>query len=260
LTASKLAYFKSGNGQHKLLIFHGFGQNHSIFNEYLTLLADEFTCYSFDIYYHGDSVREDNRLNPNEWKKSISEILMTENISSFSLLSFSLGGRFCIATLIAFPKQIDQMILLAPDGIYQSVWFKIATAPVGNQIFKFLMNNEGTFDRWLELLEKSRLASHSIVKFARKELSTSKSRQQVYKTWTYFKGLQYSNKEIRKTFSNFAGQIHVILGAMDTIVPIERIETKISGIPHVKIHIIAAKHNHMIVVGKLLVSSLLKRG
>lgn len=255
-----LYFFKYGIGEKKLLLFHGFGQDHSVFNHYSESLSADFTVYTFDIYYHGRSTRANRDLDLIEWQKNFDSFLKSEQISSFSMLAFSLGGRFCLATLSSFADQIEHIILLAPDGIYQSVWHKIANTRSGNRLFAYLMKNEKVFEWWLAMIERSHLASHSMVKFARKELSTFKRREQVYQTWTYFYGLQLSTRELKHILGKYKGRLDVILGASDTIVPPPRISSKLSGIEQVTTHVIPARHNQIIDKAEELVSSLLFRG
>ena len=256
---TKIHWEKYGSGRHALLMFHGFGQDHSIFDPYIEDLENEYTLYSFDIFYHGKSHRLDRTLSKSEWAKYISEFLDTHQIDRFSLLSFSLGGRFCIALAEFFPHQIDKIIMLAPDGIYKSVWFQLAVSKVGNPLFKYLMTTHGAFDRLIKLARKFRLANAALIKFSERELSTSTRRTQIYKTWTYFSPLQYSKDEKREIFKKLKRPPHIVLGERDSILPAGKMEAILSRLEHVQIHKIDAKHNQMIKSGKSLVSTLLKR-
>ncbi|HEY5824200.1 MAG TPA: hypothetical protein VIT44_07545, partial [Cyclobacteriaceae bacterium] len=50
-----LHYIKSGSGPKSLLLFHGFGQDHRSFDDLTIVLAGEYTLYSFDLFFHGES-------------------------------------------------------------------------------------------------------------------------------------------------------------------------------------------------------------
>ena len=52
--------------------------------------------------------------------ENIREFLRKENISRFDVAGFSMGGRFALATLEAFPEKIGNVFLIAPDGEKQS--------------------------------------------------------------------------------------------------------------------------------------------
>ncbi|MEP4533682.1 MAG: alpha/beta fold hydrolase [Cyclobacteriaceae bacterium] len=259
LEVKKLHFKKRGSGKRALLTFHGFGQDHSIFSPYFEDLENEYTLYSFDIFYHGKSHRPNRALSKREWEKHIGEFLKENQIDRFSLLSFSLGGRFCIALADFFPSQIDKIIMLAPDGIHKSLWFQLAVSKAGNLLFRYLMTTQGAFDRLLKLARIFRLASAALIKFSEQELGTDARRAQVYKTWTYFSPLQYSQHEKHEIFKKLQRPPHIVLGIRDSILPLEKMEAILSSFEHVEIHKIDAKHNQMIKLGKSLVSTLLKR-
>ncbi|MEO9477748.1 MAG: alpha/beta hydrolase [Cyclobacteriaceae bacterium] len=259
LEGEKLHFNKRGSGKRALLTFHGFGQDHSIFSPYFEDLENEYTLYSFDLFYHGKSHRLNRSLSKSEWANYISEFLEDNQIDRFSLLSFSLGGRFCIALADFFSNQIDQIIMLAPDGIYKSSWFLLAVSKLGNPLFKYLMTTQGAFDRLLKLARVFRLANTALIKFSEQELGTDTRRAQVYKTWTYFSPLQYSKHEKYEVFKKLQLPPHIILGIRDSILPAEKMEAILSRYEHVFIHKIDAKHNQMIKLSKSLVSTLLKR-
>jgi len=67
-----LVYRKSGSAKKTLLLFHGFGQDHTAFDA-IDTLNELYTCYSFDLFFHGQSTwanddnpisKKINRLNP----------------------------------------------------------------------------------------------------------------------------------------------------------------------------------------------------
>ncbi|HEY3430506.1 MAG TPA: alpha/beta hydrolase, partial [Cyclobacteriaceae bacterium] len=50
-----LHYDVTGNGEKTLLLFHGFGQNKTSFYELAEVLADRYTLYIVDLFFHGES-------------------------------------------------------------------------------------------------------------------------------------------------------------------------------------------------------------
>src|SRR5687767_6941373 len=110
----EIFYKRIGTGSKKLLFFHGFGQDHTAFVSLAEALGNEYTCYVFDLFFHGSSVWhgvDENPLEKHEWKKIIEDILQSNDISEFSLLGYSLGAKFVFATLESFPEKIKQIIL-----------------------------------------------------------------------------------------------------------------------------------------------------
>ena len=257
MSETYLHYETHGSGSKHLICFHGFGQDSRAFSSYAENISD-YAIYFFDLYYHGKSQRTDRTLATEEWLENFKDFLKKEQIEQFSLLSFSLGGRFILALLPQLHEQIAHMILLAPDGIIQPFWYRIAIHPLSNWLFKSLMSTDQLFDRTLNFLEKTHLASNTLVRFARNELPTAARRKQVYQTWTYFKPLQQRLSGLRPIFQQFQGEAHVILGSKDAILKVEEMKHILERLPNLKIHVVDAKHHQMIKTSKSLVSSLLK--
>lgn len=243
---SKLYYMKEGTGTKTLLFFHGFGQDHTLFRTWVNKLKGDFTIYSFDLYYHGLSIRPNNRLSKSEWLSTFNEFLQKENISNFSICGYSLGGRFVLATAMLFPKNIEYMILLAPDGIYKSPWYRFATSLVFKGIFKFFMKRPATFNNLLNSFEKYKLANPSLIRFAKKELGPKENRIKVYQSWVYLKPLKYSKAYIIKSLNRSNIKTLLCVGSRDNIVPQHSLERVFSNISNTEIHITPAKHHELI--------------
>ncbi len=130
---SKLHYEKSGTGSQVLLAFHGFGQDKSYFDELIKIWSDTYTIYTFDIYFHGESFWPNGKERPltkADWQAIIKAFVIQEDITRFSLVGFSMGGKFVLATLENFADHVNEVTLIAPDGIKTSFWYSLATYPL----------------------------------------------------------------------------------------------------------------------------------
>lgn len=241
-------YKKHGNGINKIILFHGFGEDQTSFDEMVSeiLAYTDTTCYVIDIYYHGKSHRHERPLLIHEWEKSFRKFLEKESIESFLLLGYSLGGRFVLATATRFPKNTKGIFLLAPDGVFQSMWYRIANSLPGNAIFKYLMNHPPIFDRLIHLFRKMGLVSKTLGRFVETTLRSPQQRKRVYQTWTYFRTLQVRPRAIVAFFNKYKTPIQVILGDQDKIIPPNRVLPKLSPIKHLQPVIINARHHQII--------------
>ncbi len=233
----------------KLIFLHGFGEDHTAFDEMIDRIIHEIpdvTCYAVDIYFHGLSDKVDVPVSKEEWKRSFQHFLIKEDISSFHLFGFSLGGRFAIATAMGFTRQTKCIFLIAPDGVFQSFWYRFANTYYGNQLFKYLTENPAKFDRLVKYLGNTGFVSKSLIRFVDKTLPTAAQKRRVYQTWTYFHPLQYSLNEIRTHFNLHAFKIFVLLGNKDRIIPPKIISSRLKSIRHLETIIIPARHHQMI--------------
>ena len=129
-----LHYQKIGNGKKILLSFHGMGQDFLCFQKFAQTFENQYTTYLFDLPYHGKSGGIDgNNYVENEvitkeiWKEYLEKFLQESQIQTFSIIAFSMGGRFALATVEAFAERIEELILLAPDGITEDPKYVLAT-------------------------------------------------------------------------------------------------------------------------------------
>lgn len=256
----QLHYFKHPGGNKILLAFHGFGQNNKIFSDWIDLVKKEYTVYAFDLFYHGKSIRPYKKLMKEEWSEYLNAFLVKENINFFSVVGFSLGGRFAIATSLIFEKQTEELILIAPDGIFLTKWFKLATHPSIKWLFKYLMLNPEKLDKLINLNDRYKIVSPYLGDFVRKEMGEADNRKRVYISWNYFKSLGYSKKQLFFLFNKYSFKRRIILGSKDHIIRPKQILPIIHKMGEFKVDILPLKHHQLIKpeVAKLLVDNLPK--
>lgn len=259
MTFTPLHYRRTGRGPHVLLLFHGFGQDHTAFQAWQPDPA-AFSVYSFDLYYHGTSTRPDEPLTKTEWQAAVAHFLETEGLRHFSVAGFSLGGRFAIATAIAFPQHIRHLILVAPDGIFMNPWYRFATGPVGNPLFRYLMHHPDRFFRWLRVFEWLRMASPMMIRFAQRELQDQSNCQRVYRTWTYFRPLQHRPATLCQMLTRHQISCTLVLGTKDRIIPPEKVLPHLQGTPSLQAHVLGARHHELLEEAAGLVLGIFKSG
>ncbi len=252
-----LSYTKHSGGSKVLLAFHGFGQDNKIFDDWIAALEEEYSVYAFDLYYHGSSIRPYKILTKSEWKTDLSSFLTKEDISEFTIVGFSLGGRFAISSALSFPDRTKDLILIAPDGIYLSIWFKLVTKPYSRWLFKYMMLNPNKLEGLIAFNEKYRLVSPYIGDFVRKEMGDAENRKRVYISWNYFKTLGYSKRELFRLFNKYSFPRRIILGSKDHVIKPDKILPLIDKMGDFKIDIIPKKHHQLIKpeVAKLIVQN-----
>lgn len=250
-----LFYRKSGTGDRKVVLFHGFGQDHRMFDPLTSLLAETCTLYAFDLFYHGKSKRKDEKLAIEDWQRHFSAFLTKEAITQFSIVSFSLGGRFALATAVTFPTQVNKLILIAPDGLYLSFWYRFATSRAGNPLFRYLMIHPEKFEKLVWFFEKARLIAPAMIRFARKELADSARCLLAYRSWTWFRPLQLAPKDLAQVMNAHSISVLLILGKKDFIIPISGVLPKLKEVQGLKTHLLPLKHHHLAEGSKLLIAS-----
>lgn len=253
----QLVYSKTGSGPTPLLAFHGFGQDKSIFHPWGHQLAKTYTIYSFDLFYHGESNRADGKLTKSEWKEFIDQFLEEEGLDSFAVLGYSLGGRFAITTALQLPERTKDLILIGPDGVFLTIWFKLATSPMLKWLFKYVMLHPNRLDQLMALNKSIKIIDKYTADFVKKEMGNVKNRKKVYAAWNHFKPLGYSRKQLIKAFSTHSFTRRIILGKKDRIIKAKDILPIINEMRHFKVDIVPFKHHQLVnkEVAKLLLKT-----
>lgn len=190
----QLFYTKHNGGNKILLAFHGFGQDNKIFTSWIEFLNEEYTVYTFDLFYHGKSNRSYGSLSKSEWAEYLNTFLEQEGITEFTTLGFSLGGRFAIAASLSFPEKTKELILIAPDAVHLTIWFKLATNPSVKWLFKYFMLNPDKLERLLKFNDRYKIVSSYLRDFVDKELGNPDNRKRVYISWNHFKSTRIYQK------------------------------------------------------------------
>ena len=166
---STLHYTALGDGPETLFMFHGFGQDRNSFFLLSKILSKQYTAYVFDLFFHGQSTwgYGEDTLEKEYWGELLEAFLAEHRIENFSIAGFSLGGKFALATLEAFPEKTQAIILLAPDGIKTNFWYTLATSPlVFRKVFKSMIKRPGRFQSIVQVLHQWGLVNKLVLKFA----------------------------------------------------------------------------------------------
>ncbi|SNT30168.1 Pimeloyl-ACP methyl ester carboxylesterase [Ekhidna lutea] len=245
-TNGQLHYSIYPGGERILLAFHGFGQDNKIFESWSKTLGDDYTIYAFDIFYHGKSSRDYGNLTKNEWAQYLQKFLQNENIKEFTIVGFSLGGRFAISSALSFPTQTQELILIAPDGVFLTIWFKLATNPSTRWLFKYFMLNPKKLEQLLRFNDKYKIVSSYLRDFVQKELGNPENRKRVYISWNHFKTLGYGKKQLAKEFKTAQFKRRIILGEKDHIIKPAKILPIIKTMGEFEVDILPMKHHQLV--------------
>ena len=246
---AQLHYRKFGHGERILLAFHGFGQDHSYYQIMAELLGQKFTVFSFDLFYHGRSFWHHNEtpLTKNFWKELMGQFLTDQKIEHFSLAGFSMGGKFVLGTLEAFPHSVEEVLFIAPDGIKTSMWYSLATYPgaLQNLFRSFIVRPQG-FVRLVEWMHRLKVVDKGILKFARTQMRTTKQRRRVFYSWTVFKPLQFDMKHIAGLINQHHIGVKMYLGKHDKIMTEQNMRKLLDRLEDYELHILDKGHNSLI--------------
>lgn len=215
-----LPFHKLGRGNRILLAFHGIGQDGaSCFRPFEKLLGERYTIYAFDLYFHGLSFgAELGIVTKQVWVEQVELFLEKEKIERFDVAGFSMGGRFALATLEGFSARIDDVFLIAPDGVSEHPLYSLASrfAPA-RQVFRWSMQRPETFFKVANGLQKAGLVNASLYRFTQQVLNTPEKRQTIYNSWVNFRDLRFDIPGLYQTASINNVSIYLFVGQFDKL-------------------------------------------
>ncbi len=244
-----LFYYKAGSGGLPLFVFHGFGQSHRAFESWVPHLEKKYTLLLVDVYFHGKSTWTDvdRPLEKAAWKEVVELILKEENITTFSLSGYSLGGKFALATLEAFPASTKELYLIAPDGVTRNFWYTVATgsAPL-RKLFKSMIGTDRRFTRLAQIAKTLRLADRTTLRFAANQMNTVGKRQRVFNVWVVFRRLRFDMRRISAQIDRHGIAVTIIAGRYDRIVPPHTLKRPLERLKDIRFHVVGTGHNDLI--------------
>ena len=224
---STLHYTTLGNGPQNLLMFHGFGQDNNSYHALSNVLSAQYTAYIFDLYFHGQSRwgYGEAPLEKTHWKETIEGFMKETGVQNFSLAGFSLGGKFALATLEAFPEKTKRIILLAPDGIKTNFWYSLATYPLFfRKIFKSMVYHPDRFHAIVRVLHSWGVVDKGLLKFATFQMNSEEKRNRVYLSWVVFRHLGVNLKKVAALINHYRIPLTVIVGQYDKVIQPKNME------------------------------------
>jgi len=244
-----LHYTKTGNSARTLIAFHGFGQTSEAFHGLARALSDSYTIYLFDIFFHGDSTwaLDEHPLEKVTWAALMEKFLTQESINTFSLLGFSMGGKFVLATLEAFPEKVNEIFLLAPDGIKTSMWYSLATYPIAfRKLFKSMIAHPNRFAAIAHTAQRIGLINKGILRFVESQMNTEEKRKRVYYSWVVFRHLSFDMDTISKLINQNNIRLVMIVGKFDKVITPRNMNALLRKVPNAHLEIPHTGHNGVI--------------
>lgn len=245
-----LHYTVVGSGNKTLLLFHGFGQSNEIFQPLAQALSSTYTLYIFDLYFHGKSkwANDETPLEKEEWKRIMNSFLVENMLEKFSVGGFSLGGKFAMTTVEAFPEKTEALFLIAPDGIKTSFWYSIATYPIlFRKLFKSMITKPGRFKAIASVIQSIGLVDKGLIRFAEHQMNTQEKRNQVYYSWVVFRRIVFDLDKLAKLLNDHCIPVTMVTGRYDKVILSRNMNRFTEKLNHPQVEVLESGHNGLVV-------------
>lgn len=242
-----LQYFVYGSGKNHLVTLHGFGRDYKDFM-FFEDLTKNYTVIGINLFFHGASIFPEERttkspLTKSEWQSLFKLIIEKEKVLSFSIISYSMGGKFAFCLLEEYFNCVKKVVFLAPDGVVENPWYKFVTqTSIGKRVSKKFVSNDFLISQFFNYSTKLKLTNPNLKKFVEFNVSTLEKRELIYKVWQSFKLIKPNHNVIKSKISK--GKLFVVLGKKDVAIKANyaKVLNKIYG-DLVKVEILNLGHN-----------------
>nr|WP_194362502.1 alpha/beta hydrolase [Rufibacter sediminis] len=238
-----------GHGPKALLAFHGYGQEGHYYDAMARTLQPEYTVFSIDLFFHGKSTlsKADQPLSKKKLQAFIQGLLEKEHIGRFSVMAFSMGGKFALTVLEKFHGQMEELYLIAPDGIKTHLLYSIATYPGWLQgLFKRIVLRPTRFFQTLTWLQQKRWVDPSLVKFANWQMDSPQKRLRVYRSWTGFSKLTFDTRQIVALLNQSNIEVNIFLGKYDQIISQKRLQVFLNALRRHNLVVLQTGHTNLL--------------
>lgn len=219
---SSIHYLQHNGGDELLVCLHGFGETAECFSSLVHLLSKRFTVIAIDLPFHGKTTwNEGLNINIHDLVAIINCIPVLQQ-NRFSLMGFSMGGRVALYLYQHLPQRIQQLILLAPDGLKVNPWYWLATqSKPGNKLFRHFMKKPGLFFAGTRALNKLGLINMGVYNYVHQYLQMETKRQELYTIWTAMRGVRPDTRLVKILIQQHQTPVVLIYGAYDRIIRYE---------------------------------------
>lgn len=217
--SSFIHYYIFGRGAKTLFCFHGYGEDGLSFGFLEDMLGADYTLCALDFPFHGKTQWNEKEPFTSADLIAVLQLIRSCNNNKFSLLAYSMGGRAALHLIHEIPEQIEQVALVAPDGLHQNIWYWLTTqTSFGNKLFAYTMKNPQWFFSAADAGGKLKLLNKSVIKFVHYYLDDEEQRMLLYKRWTLMRKLKPNLPVIRKSCIEKNVKLGFLFGQYDRII------------------------------------------
>lgn len=223
----RVHFHEYGSGSKPLLAFHGYGMTGKQFHVLESSILTEYRVYGFDHFFHGESSLDNwteqqivNGMPKTMVRAYLDEWFRLYGWQRLSLMAYSIGANMALLLVEEYPDLVEEIILMAPDGLSVHKGFHLLThRPIGKYFFK-----RATKSRWLtpfllRSLKRLRFIDDSLYNIAYNEIDTEQKRQDVYYTLNLIKQLKPDTQKVAKLINQYHIKCTLIFGKDDLLFP-----------------------------------------
>lgn len=246
----KVHFHEYGTGPKPLLAFHGYGMTGRQFHVLEKSLLTKYHVYGFDHFFHGESRLEgwtDKQIRAGMTKKMmytyLQEWFKVYGEQRISILGYSLGANLGLTLAEEYAHLIDDLILIAPDGLSVHTGFYILTHHVlGKPLFRLATKSKWLAPFILKTVKAFGVIDESLYQIAYNEIDTEQKRLDAYYTLNLIKLLRPDVAKLAGLVNQYNINCTLIFGTGDHLFPKSVAKNFIAMVNNPKVHEVKMGH------------------
>jgi pimeloyl-ACP methyl ester carboxylesterase len=246
----KVHFYEYGTGQKPLLAFHGYGMTGEQFLVLEKSILPQYHIYSFDHFFHGGSElqgwtekeivagmpKQMVHIYMQEWFKVYGE-------QRFSIMGYSIGANIALILIEEYAHLIDDVILMAPDGISVFKGFHfLMHNPFGKLLFKVAAKSKWLAPFVLQFAKRVGIIDDNLYQIAYNEVDTEQKRLDTYYTLNLIRLLKPNIEKIAGLINQHKINCRLIFGKNDNLFPKSAAMPFIGMLHNAEVHELALGH------------------
>jgi pimeloyl-ACP methyl ester carboxylesterase len=223
----KAHYHEYGTGNKPLLAFHGYGMTGKQFHVLERSILSEYRVYGFDHFFHGESKLEgwtEQQITAGMAKSMVAhyvkEWFKQHGEQRITVMGYSIGANMALILVEEFADLIDEVILMAPDGLSVYKGFNFLTHNnLGKYLFGRMTKSKWIAPSLLKNLNKLKVIDDSLFNIAYNEIDTPQKRLDVYYTLNLIKQLRPDADRVTRLINQYHIKCRLIFGRDDNLFP-----------------------------------------
>jgi pimeloyl-ACP methyl ester carboxylesterase len=243
--AQRFHALRFGTGTRLLIIFHGFAGRAAFFEHFVDILSPHFDVVAVDLPYHGDTIWAPATFKPHHIEQLVAGILAQTGHEKFSLMAHSMGGFIALKTYQLMPQKVEELILLAPGGIYKALSFNRFLFHAHTRRFLRFSLGSRFVPRIIHAGYKMRLLHRSFYEFMYSQFESESRRDRLFNSWVSLYYFDFEHEAIQAILREYQTPICFFYGTKDKITPVKYAEIFCQAVPQAKI--IQVEDNHFFI-------------
>ncbi len=221
-----------------MIAFHGYAQDKSVFEALLPSLEQHYTIYSIDLPFHGNTYwAEPFELDQNDLESLAISFIKEINVEGMvSLIGYSIGGNYVLGLAQKCPQIVDEIWLIAADGLGPKPGFNFITKTIiGRSFFLGFIHFPYLVFAGIWALEKLKIMPIRVAKFFMFNIDTRKKRKLLYLRWRSVSRIRGNIRLVKNQIRLYKIPTYLIFGKNDGVIPVVNAEKFSKGLSSARV-------------------------